>query len=71
MTITFFLNYHTEFGQELLISGNNNLLGNNEISTAIPMEYLDNDTWFLAIKFPGNFDDIILYRYILKDKDGS
>ncbi len=71
MTITFFLNYHTEFGQELFISGNNNFLGNDEITNAIPMVYLDGQSWFLAIEFPDNFDDIILYKYILKDKDGS
>lgn len=71
MPITFFLNYHTEFGQELFISGNNNFLGNNEIDHAIPMVYLDRESWFLTMELPDNFDDIILYKYILKDKDGS
>ena len=71
MSITFFLNFHTEFGQELFISGNNNFLGNNEISNAVPMIYLDSDSWFVTIELPGDFDDIILYKYILKDKDSS
>ncbi len=71
MTITFFINFHTEFGQELFICGNNNFLGNNEISNAVPMAYLDGESWFLTIDLPDNFDDIILYKYILKDKDGS
>ncbi len=71
MTITFFLNFHTEFGQELFICGNNKFLGNNEIANAIPMIYFDDQSWVVTIDFPDNFDDIILYRYILKDKDGS
>ncbi len=71
MTITFFLNYHTEFRQELFISGNNNFLGNNEITNAIPMLYKDGESWVLTIDLPDNFDDIVLYKYVLKDKDGS
>ncbi len=71
MTITFFINFHTEFGQELFICGNNNFLGNSEISSAVPMVFLDEESWFLTVDFPDVFDDIILYKYILKDKDGS
>ncbi|MEO6219083.1 MAG: 4-alpha-glucanotransferase [Ginsengibacter sp.] len=71
MTINFFLNFHTEFIQELYISGNNDFLGNDDIKNAIPLIYLDGESWFVTIELPDNFDDIILYRYILKDKDGS
>ncbi|MEP7233069.1 MAG: 4-alpha-glucanotransferase [Ginsengibacter sp.] len=71
MTITFFINFHTEFGQKLFICGNNNFLGNSEISNAVPMVYLDSESWFLTVDFPDVFDDIILYKYILKDKNGS
>lgn len=71
MTITFFLNFHTELGQELFISGNNSFLGNNDIAAAVPMSYLDGHSWLFTLELPDGFDDIILYKYILKDKEGS
>ncbi|MEO8763676.1 MAG: 4-alpha-glucanotransferase [Ginsengibacter sp.] len=71
MTIHFYLKYHTEFGQALYIFGNNDFLGNNDAAAAVELSYFNNDYWHLKIDFPKNFDDIVLYKYFLKDKDGS
>jgi 4-alpha-glucanotransferase len=71
MTIHFYLKYHTEFGQTLLISGNNDFLGNNDSAGAIELSYFNNDYWYLKIELPYGFDDTVLYKYILRDKDGS
>src|SRR4029078_10196989 len=71
MTIHFYLKYHTEFGQSLFISGNNDFLGNNDSALAIGLSYFNYDYWHLKMEFPQNFDDVILYKYFLKDKDGS
>lgn len=71
MTIHFYLRYYSHFGQVLFISGNTDFLGNNEPSAAAKMSYLNNDYWHLEINLPEDFDDTILYRYILKDKDGA
>ena len=71
MTIHFYLRYHTEFGQVLFISGNNDFLGNNDSEQAIELSYFNYDYWHLKMEFPQNFDDVILYKYFLKDKDGS
>ena len=71
MTIHFYLKYHTEFGQSLFISGNNDFLGNNDSALAIGLSYFNDDYWHLKIEFPEHFDDVILYKYFLKDKDGS
>ena len=71
MTIHFYLRYHTEFGQDLFISGNNDFLGNNNPAQAIELNYFNDDFWHLKIELPQNFDDIVLYKYFLKDKDGS
>ncbi|MDQ6844455.1 MAG: 4-alpha-glucanotransferase, partial [Bacteroidota bacterium] len=65
------MKFHTEFGQELFISGNNDFLGNNEVKNAIPLVYLDDEFWFVPLEFPPGVDDNILYKYFLKDKDGS
>ncbi len=71
MTINFFLNFHTEVGQDLYIYGNNDFLGNKEIGDAVPLVYLDNEAWSVTIDLPQSFDDNILYKYFLKDKDGT
>ncbi len=71
MTITFYLRFHTEVGQELLISGNLDLLGSRELYAARRMTWLDNESWFYTLELPEKFDDIISYNYLLKDKDGT
>ncbi|HSQ43343.1 MAG TPA: CBM20 domain-containing protein [Ginsengibacter sp.] len=71
MTIHFYLRYHTEFGQILCISGNNDFLGNNDPANAVNLSYYNDDYWHVKIEFPEDFDDTIIYKYFLKDKDGS
>ncbi len=71
MTINFSLKFHTHFGQALFISGNNDFLGNNEIKNAVELVYIDSETWGISIELPQGFDDIILYKYLLSDIDGS
>ncbi|MEO8414977.1 MAG: 4-alpha-glucanotransferase [Ginsengibacter sp.] len=71
MTIHFYLRYHTVFGQVLSLSGNNDMMGNNDPTRAVALTWLNNDYWYLAIELPQGFDDRILYRYILIDNDGT
>lgn len=71
MTIDFYVRFHTRYGQVLSISGNNDFLGNNEPSKAIELSWYNNDYWHLQMEFPEDFDDTILYRYILKEEDGT
>lgn len=70
MTIYFYLKYHTVPGEDLFISGNNAFLGDNDMAKAVPLMWLNEDFWMAAIDLPDDFDDIILYRYILKDTSG-
>lgn len=70
MKINFYLKYHTVVGEELFISGNNEFMGDNETNKAIPLSWLNNDFWHGSLVFPDDFDDTIIYRYILKDKNG-
>ncbi len=71
MTIHFYLRYYTHPGQVLFISGNNDFLGNNETAKAVEMSYYNDEFWHLEIELPEDFDDTVLYKYFLKDKDGS
>ena len=68
MKINFYLKYHTVAGEELLVMGNNDFLGNNESSKAIPLTWLNDDFWHGSVDFPEDFDDTIIYKYILVDK---
>ncbi|MEP6927621.1 MAG: 4-alpha-glucanotransferase [Ginsengibacter sp.] len=71
MIIHFYLRYHTEFGQTLFISGNNDFLGNNISTQATELSYFNEDYWHLKIELPKDFDDVIFYKYFLRDKDGT
>ena len=71
LTIHFYLRYHTVFGQVLCISGNNDFLGNNDPANAVELSWFNNDYWHVKIELPSGFDDTVLYKYFLRDKDGS
>jgi 4-alpha-glucanotransferase len=71
MTIHFYLRYHTQFGQSLFISGNNDFLGNNDTTNAVEMSYFNDGFWQVKIECPSDFDDIVIYKYFLRDRDGS
>ena len=71
MTIHFYLRYHTNYGQALLLTGNTDFLGNNDAASAIELSYYNNDYWHLKIELPEGFDDTISYKYFLRDADGT
>ena len=70
MTINFYLKYHTVFGEELFITGNNKFLGDNDSASAVRLQWISDEFWFLSLDLPRDFDDVITYKYILKDKNG-
>ncbi|MEO5908809.1 MAG: 4-alpha-glucanotransferase, partial [Ginsengibacter sp.] len=67
MKIDFYIRYHTIFGEQLFISGNNEFLGDYDPEKAILLKWFNEDFWTITIDFPENFDDNINYKYILKD----
>ncbi|MBC7651612.1 MAG: 4-alpha-glucanotransferase, partial [Deinococcales bacterium] len=71
--ITFQLRYNTQFGQSLYIIGNHNLLGNNNFDNAIPLQYLNENTWTcnFNIESVASINTPITYNYLLKNADGS
>ncbi|MEO6637578.1 MAG: 4-alpha-glucanotransferase [Ginsengibacter sp.] len=71
MTINFSLKFYTKFGQALFVSGNNEFLGNNEISKAVELSYIDSETWGISLELAEGDDNIILYKYLLRDLDGT
>ena len=70
MTIHFYLRYHTQFGQTLFICGNNKYLGNNDANKAVALTFFNEDFWQVAVELPKDYDDVIQYRYLLRDGGG-
>jgi 4-alpha-glucanotransferase len=71
--LIFQLRFHTQPGQSILLTGNHELLGNDAVGSAIPLEYLNDKFWRTTIVFPNGpaADANITYRYILRSPDGS
>ena len=71
--ITFQLRFKTNFGQQLFVTGNHNLLDNNDIEKAIPLTYFNEDFWAASIdvKSTEKNKGLINYNYFLKSLDGT
>ena len=73
MTLNFYLRYHTIPGQIIYLSGSNAALGNNELSRAIALQWINDQFCHCQLEVP--LADIagipLAYRYILKEADGN
>lgn len=71
--ITFQIKFHTVFGQSLFVLGDHPLLGNNQIESAFPLSYLNDNYWSGTIEIPEEqrLKENIAYHYILKNIDGT
>ncbi len=71
--IIFQIAFQTQFGQELFITGDHPLLGNGDITKAVPLQYFNESFWYLVIELKP--EDVtehpITYQYILKNADGQ
>ncbi|MDE3212963.1 MAG: 4-alpha-glucanotransferase [Bacteroidota bacterium] len=70
MKIHFYIRFHTHFGQGMCLSGNHELLGSDDLASAVDMTFFNNDFWYFTLDLPEGFDDPIVYRYVLKEADG-
>lgn len=73
MRVTFQLRYHTHPGQTLWLTGNHEILGNDEVASAIPLDYLNDQFWRVHLVLPKATapNQEISYRYLLRQADGS
>ena len=67
--VSFWLRYATQYGQQIFISGNHPLLGNNNLAEALPLQCFNEHFWtcsvdFSAISLPA---DGITYHYFIKE----
>ena len=66
MKVTFYIKYHTTWGQRLFISGSCTQLGSEIANAAKEMNYVGNDEWRLEITLPKATKEI-KYRYLIED----
>ena len=71
MIVHFYVRFHTEFGQALLVSGNADELGNDDLSKALPMSYLNEQFWTATVEIKQKKVSRLQYKYLLKTKDGE
>lgn len=69
MKVTFKINYKTNWGENLYISGNVPELGANKYSQAIPMTYSDDGNWTATVEFDECKE--FSYRYYVLSGDKS
>ena len=72
MILSFYLKYSSRFGQSLFVSGNTPVLGNDVISDAAPLQYLNKDYWYGSFEMEEDTkSDRLSYKYILRDTNGE
>ena len=69
MTLHFYLRFSTKFGQTIYVSGNTEALGNDDLSKAFLIEYLNDALWHGSITIDAVKDiNNIRYKYILREE---
>ena len=71
MRVLFYLRFHTEFGESLLLGGDLIELGNNDPAKALPLTYLNEEFWEISVDLPVEKISSLRYKYILKTKEGD
>src|SRR3954471_9184725 len=70
MTIHFYIRFYTRPGESILVTGNTDELGNNDIDKAHPLTRLSHDLWTGTVTINNPQTDAIQYSYIYKGIDG-
>ncbi|MDB5193004.1 MAG: 4-alpha-glucanotransferase [Segetibacter sp.] len=70
--VTFKLRFHTKYGQALFITGNHEVLGNNDPKKALPLQYINHEFWMAEVNFPNvAASGKINYSYLLQQENGA
>ena len=65
MRVTFFIEYHTRWGQQLFLSGGIEALGSGNEERALPMQYVDDGWWTATID--ADEGCTFTYGYLLRE----
>lgn len=71
--IAFQLRYHTRIGENIFVTGDHSVLGDNDINKALPLHYLNEDYWFGELEIPEEqqLTKLISYKYFIRDEHGN
>ncbi|TKK67824.1 4-alpha-glucanotransferase [Ilyomonas limi] len=71
-TIRFYLRFRSNPGQNLFITAQHSLFRNGNPEEALPMQYLNEETWTATLPVVDSFiTEPIVYNYLLKEADGT
>ena len=65
MQLTFFIEYHSRWGEQLFLSGEPEALGGNDESRALPMLCTGNGQWAASVEMPAGAP--FVYRYFVRE----
>ncbi|SHL71165.1 4-alpha-glucanotransferase [Chitinophaga jiangningensis] len=65
--LRFYLHYQTRFGQNLFLLGNIPVLGNNLLSSAVPMQWHKDGWWYAEVMIPQDELPEFQYSYIVRE----
>ena len=70
MKLTFEVNYRTEWGESLFLSGTPEALGGGDTDKAVAMTLNGHETWQVTVELPDSLD-VINYCYFVRHDNGS
>ncbi len=70
MKITFHINYRTDWGQTLLVSGNAPELGNDNVANAVIMQCVGGEHWRLTVDINTEEFPDLAYKYAVQGENG-
>ena len=70
MKLIFQVNYRTDWGETLYISGSPEAMGAGDTAKAIPMTLSGSETWSVTIELPDSLD-LVTYSYIVRRDNGA
>ena len=70
MKLTFTVNYRTEWGESLYLTGSAAALGENNIDKAVPMNLSGSETWSVQVDIPDTVEEFT-YGYIVRNDNGN
>lgn len=71
LRVQFYIRFYTQPGENLFITGNIEALGNDNLSTPLPLMYLDSQFWYGTIEVDPATVARIHYSYLLQTKSGE
>lgn len=71
MKIDFYIRFRTKFGESLAITGNLPVLGNQDVTQALPMEFLNEEFWHASIDLDPALLTKLHYQYVFTTDNGE